>query len=534
MFLFLVLLLVLLLPQSHAWSFVPRCSSRVGPRAARPSSRAVVQMKIQWDPYTGQFLDVGDDAEEIGVPARASKATGLQTDDLKIAGGNLGKANAYIAQKMAEDVVEGVDQLMKELDDLAVEGLAEGEEATWPEITEPMKRVLQNEQAAALETVRRNVDLTRASTVLLYGKESSLASAVKEALKARGGPSRDVAVGGDNANKAMDEVKDAQVLVLLPDSKEGPKLPFGGGGGSGVLEAPQVEALITAAAEGGNLRHVIYLSSLGSEKAQFQFSLDSMSGALEKKKAVEQSIRRLSKTLGFNFSIVRVGALVPPKTGEEGIALEPGDPFSGGTTNMGTAAQAVVQSIALPSALNSSFSLVNAKGSRPPSDEEWRDNLLKLVGPEVLRQPFKSADVQDMRMSLRAWALQFMEGERKLTTKVFAVRTPLGAKIYFLPSTQTLSGPGFREEKAIEKARMKGDVTPSAKPNRPILEGGLEVCVEEAPTKRVRVRRIAMEEGTVVKAMSEKDLLESLKAEIESTEKLSASGRRVEGGTPPV
>lgn len=36
--------------------------------------------------------------------------------------------------------------------------------------------------------------------------------------------------------------------------------------------------------------------------------------------------------------------------------------------------------------------------------------MLKLVGPEVLRRPIKLADVQDMRMSLRAWALQYMEG----------------------------------------------------------------------------------------------------------------------------
>lgn len=44
-----------------------------------------------------------------------------------------------------------------------------------------------------------------------------------------------------------------------------------------------------------------------------------------------------------------------------------------------------------------------------PTDEAWRDNMLKLVGPEVLRLPIK-ADVQDMRVSVRAWALQFMEG----------------------------------------------------------------------------------------------------------------------------
>ena len=93
-----------------------------------------------------------------------------------------------------------------------------------------MKKVLRNEQAAALETVRRNVDLTRASTVLVYAKESALTSSVKDALRARGGPSRELAIGEGN-KLPTNEVKDASVLILLPDTKEGPKLPFGGGGG---------------------------------------------------------------------------------------------------------------------------------------------------------------------------------------------------------------------------------------------------------------------------------------------------------------
>jgi hypothetical protein len=110
------------------------------------------------------------------------------------------------------------------------------------------------------------------------------------------------------------------------------------------------------------------------------------------------------------------------------------------------------------------------------------------------------------------------------------VRTPLGAKIYFLPTMNVL-GAGFREEKAIEKARMKGDGNAGPpKPTRPVLEGGLEVCVDEQPCKRVRVRRVAMEEGTVVKAMSEKELLDSLRREIESVEALAKQGKRVTGG----
>lgn len=115
-----------------------------------------------------------------------------------------------------------MDQLMKDLDDLIVEGLLPGEEAvshdhhheyhhpsssssylptyvhfpihtqTWPEITESMKGVLRNEQLVCLENVRRNVDLARASTVLISTKDSPLSNAVEEAIKARGGKSRKV------------------------------------------------------------------------------------------------------------------------------------------------------------------------------------------------------------------------------------------------------------------------------------------------------------------------------------------------------
>ena len=124
----------------------------------------------------------------------------------------------------------------------------------------------------------------------------------------------------------------------------------------------QVEELLTKAAAKGNLRHVVYLSSVGAEKAGFQFTLDSLGGALEKKKAVEQAVRRLAKTLGFAFSIVRVGSMGPAKSGEEGILLEPADLLTG-ATSLPTAAEAVVQSLALPSALNATFSIVNTKGT---------------------------------------------------------------------------------------------------------------------------------------------------------------------------
>ncbi|EWM24310.1 hypothetical protein Naga_100047g29 [Nannochloropsis gaditana] len=203
-------ILCLLPSQCGAWSssFLPGVRSRTTSWRASDISRTLC-MKIQWDPYTGQFIDLGDDAGEIGVPSRTpsssassgpgeepNKATGLKAEDLKGVGGSVGKVNAYIAQKLMESPIEEspvkVDALLQDLEDL---GLAEGEEATWPEITESMQSVLRNEQAAALETVRRNVDLTRATTILIHSKDSGLAPVLRDALKARGGASRSVTVG---------------------------------------------------------------------------------------------------------------------------------------------------------------------------------------------------------------------------------------------------------------------------------------------------------------------------------------------------
>lgn len=53
----------------------------------------------------------GDDqVSEIGVPSRpppppASAPTGLKSSDLKIAGGNVGKANAYMAAKLVRSTI---------------------------------------------------------------------------------------------------------------------------------------------------------------------------------------------------------------------------------------------------------------------------------------------------------------------------------------------------------------------------------------------------------------------------------------------
>jgi hypothetical protein len=67
-----------------------------------------------------------------------------------------------------------------------------------------------------------------------------------------------------------------------------------------------------------------------------------------------------------------------------------------------------------------------------------------------------SASMQSSRGSAGAkMCVALATGSRKLTTPAFAVRTPVGAKIYFIPPTNRLST-SFKEDKAIERAKQKG------------------------------------------------------------------------------
>ena len=105
--------------------------------SSRPPFPPDPQMRIQWDPYTGQFIDIGkathvaplpsafqplsthwapthqlpsphltrkgDDAPaEMGVPSRTptQAATGLKPSELKVGAGSVAKASAYLATKM--------------------------------------------------------------------------------------------------------------------------------------------------------------------------------------------------------------------------------------------------------------------------------------------------------------------------------------------------------------------------------------------------------------------------------------------------
>jgi hypothetical protein len=88
-----------------------------------------------------------------------------------------------------------------------------------------------------------------------------------------------------------------------------------------------------------------------------------------------------------------------------------------------------------------------------------------------------------------------------------------GVQLVFTPPKSTFVS--FKEEKAAEKAREKGEDAPeSAARRQSDMEGGVEVVVEDSPFPRVRALRCNMGEGTVVKETSERIILSALKKDI--------------------
>lgn len=329
------------------------------------------------------------------------------------------------------------------------------------------------------------------------------------------------------------------------------------------------------------LKHVLLLSPLGTDRSgDFPFNIQNLQGNLDRKRGIEQSVRYLSSVYGYNYNILKVGEV--PKQSMMGliklseiekekvnlrskltnIQVAQGDCFQG-TTSLPSINMAIIQSLTNPVTYNTTFSIVDkASGEQnsfipleiaplnvdteanlftdPAIDGKWKDELSKLDGPELRRfeYPSSKANLEVVRQIVRAWARQYMDGEKSLVTPIFAIRTKTGVKIYFNPKKSNSVAPRFKDIKKAEKVRKKGDSLKEAmSQNKKILgessntkkacylEGGLEIIVDERPTYSfkddsrdscifVRVKRCAMEPNTILKAMSEKELLEDLVDEL--------------------
>jgi len=244
------------------------------------------------------------------------------------------------------------------------------------------------------------------------------------------------------------------------------------------------------------------------------------------------------------------------------IEVGQGDRFQG-TTSLSSVNLAIFQSLVNPTTYNTTFSIIEkapGKGdlkiplentasnveigknvfTDPAINSKWNDEFSKLDGPELRRFTYSTSEsnLEIVRQVIRAWARQYMDGTKRLVTPIFAIRTKTGVKLYFNPKKNNSIAPRFKDMKEAEKIRRKGDpLKETMNKNKQLLgessdkkkvcylEGGLEIIVDERATYSfssnsqdseilVRVKRCAMEPSTILKAMSEKELLNDLEDEL--------------------
>jgi len=337
--------------------------------------------------------------------------------------------------------------------------------------------------------------------VALVGPEGVLRDTLEERLKAQAGLS--IVSCDKMLNTRGMTIESADTLIFLGNEEP--------------LDRGAVERLILRAADeksSTNLRFVVLVSSLGSRRSdQFPWSMkNAFSGVLDKKRAVELGIEQLCKEEGFAYSVLHIGG-ISSDTNAQDVSVVAGDEQEGDVYGP-SAAEAVVQALMLqPAALNASLSIVGATGPAP-SQLQWDDQFLRLDGPELWRQGLGAGSAKAAKDFVKnAFAQRFLKPGSGLTTPVEMVEVANGVQLVFKPSSSTFVS--FKEEKAAEKARERGDEPKDDAPRREKdKEGGVEVVIEESPYPRVRALRCNMGEATVVKEQSEGIILSALKKDM--------------------
>ena len=173
--------------------------------------------------------------------------------------------------------------------------------------------------------------------------------------------------------------------------------------------------------------------------------------------------------------------------------------------------------------MNASLSagaLVADGGSGAATDEaHWDDQFIKLVGPEILRKPLRVLSAADAAEWLREFARSFLNEGKRLTSPIEIEDIEGGATIRFLYR----GGSGYSDFDSPETADDRYAASKAATTqSRAKADGALTLVAEELPgsaAARVRVSRAEMDDGVVIKEMSETAVLERLAKELDALEK---------------
>lgn len=272
------------------------------------------------------------------------------------------------------------------------------------------------------------------------------------------------------------------------------------------------------------ITRLLYVGVHGVERTdKLPFSLQNVFGQLDKQRAAEQEVQLRALNQVPSYTLLRVSGQLGGGGGRCEIA--PGDALQG-DVSAAAAGAVLLESLQRPETVNASLSMgaLPDNSGGPATDEaHWDDQFIKLVGPEVLRKPLRVLSATDAAEWLREFARSFLSEGKRLTSPIEIEDIEGGAIIRFLYR----GGSGYSDFDSPETADDRYAASKAATtPSRAKADGAL-VLVAEAPAgsgARVRVYRAQMDEGVLVKEMSETTVLERLAKELDALEK--ARGRR--------
>eukprot|EP00978_Attheya_sp_CCMP212_P035371 scaffold153640_cov52-Attheya_sp.AAC.1 len=306
--------------------------------------------------------------------------------------------------------------------------------------------------------------------------------------------------------------------------------------------------------------HLVGISTVGTERTNIMpYNMQNLlGGKLTQRRQMEEFLISTVQNRVPSFSsppldytILKFGNLIPDNTKSNNMDLSmlPGDVLDG-DTGIKTAANILLQAVAFqPYARNATLCATgmmtedNDATNKDPA--MWDDLFLRLDGPELFRTTvnvnmnvnaddsltMKNNEFDRLSEYMMEWAELTFRQRKSLTTPVDVVpsqRGPdpefegvverSGVRILFRSTKTGNAYQSFDEERTMESSSTsttRSTTSTSGKESTrktPKREGGVEVLMEQTTdgTLRVRARRCAMKDDTVIKEISEATILKRL------------------------
>jgi len=447
-----------------------------------------------------------------GLQASASRADRKQGPQLRAAHGQarsmqshshgawrpFGPRRATVALNAAsgpEEVVDDVEDVKQDRERRVDDGPAELARSGDQEAGTSSVSTLGGDAAAPMPLA---AELPADATIAVAGGSTPIGVRVMRSIGAVGWTAMDAAAS----------LEGASALVIISAAA----------GGEGGVAPEAMKQLMASVPDDGSVRRLVYLSSHGVERTdKLPFSMQNFFGQLDKLRAAEQEIQIRALKKIPSYSILRVGGKMA-EDGEGASArceLAPGDNLQGDVPASAVSG-VLVQALGRHEVINASFSAgpLAAGGGGGSDAEHWDDQFLRLVGPEIFRQPLRAVSVELCAEWLQDWARGFLKEGQRLTTPV-EVEDVAGHGVLLRFLSQ---GGGYRDlddEETDDEKWAAADAARKGKRPGAVSDGALFVVAEAgnaAAPPRVRVVRAEMEveDGAapkVIKVMSEETVL---------------------------